>query len=242
MKKGDLLKKIISFSRLLPVVLFFFTGCEQLTWDAPVHEFFEYYTSTAALVDCVINRSIGSGSVGIECVESSDKQSVSLLLRNPQRYKLDFTYNFDSSLVASKASSFSSPVTFVQSDSRDSVTIYFSKDFLYSIDNGDACSTDSLGNTTAISKDLSGTIIIKEAATQREFESFHVSVMVNSIPPRIRGAMYQTTAASGGGTEYVICFYAAKIAGIIVIIYCLMCYLIKRNMLIQKKCAVGSAL
>lgn len=189
-------------------VFLLFTGCEQATWNDPVHQFFEYYTSTAAIVESFINRSIGSGSTGIECVESNENKTVSLVLRNPQHYPLDFTYNFDNPLVAAKAAEFSNAVQFVQSSTRDSATVVFGKEFLYAIDNGDAFYTDSLGNPTSFVKDLSGTIIVREDETKRDFGTFHISVMVNTIPPRIRGAMYQRD-----NSQYVICFYVPNLYG-----------------------------
>ena len=190
------------------MIFLLLTGCEQATWNDPVHEFFEYYTNTAAIVESVIDRSIGSGSIGIDCVESNENKTISLVLRNPQHYILDFSYDFDNSLVAAKAAEFSNAVYFIQSSSRENATVVFSKEFLYAIDNGDACYTDSSGNPTSIVKDLSGTITIKESISQREFESFHISVMVNTIPPRIRGAMYQRD-----NTQYVICFYVPNLYG-----------------------------
>ena len=190
-----------------------FSACSEITFNEPVREFFEYYTNSAQILEHSIIGSIGTGNTGIDFIESNENKRINFVLRNPQRYSLVFTYNFHNSLIAAKAEQFSDAVVFTMSENKESATLTFGKDFLQSIDNGDVYWTNSAGEVVTI-KDLSGTITLKEEIAQREFESYEVSVMVNSPPPRLRGGMYQRNKAQNeSGTQYIICFNLPDLRG-----------------------------
>lgn len=198
---------------ILTLSIFLFASCENPIWENSVGEFFEYYTESAAIEEHIISASIGTGNTGIDFVESDESKTVTFYLRNPKKYNLDFSYTFDDSLIAEKAATISNSVRFLQAADKQVVSLTFSKAFLQSIDNGDVSPATASGDETVI-KNLSGRVSVKEASTQREFESYDLSLMVNSMPPKLQGAMFQRDKAQNEeGTQYIICFNIPDLYG-----------------------------
>ena len=185
------------------------------TYDDPVKEFFQKYTDSAAIEISVYTSSIGKSVSGTDCFESNGDKSIFFFLRNPQGYNLKFSYTFDHPEIASTFPDYESLgyVSFVLSNAKLDLTLVFSKEFLNKIEMGEVQVKDSDGNPTGeIIKDISGTINIYEAETLRAFQPYHVSVIANSAPPRIRGAMFQRDrkkseddAAGTRTSRYVVC-------------------------------------
>lgn len=188
-------------SLIILTFLICFTACDSFVFNK-VDEYFDYYTNTAGIAESLVESSIGKGNVGIDCIESNDNKTVTLLIRNPKRYTLDFTYTFEDSNIGTEASGLADSVRFVQAETKDMASLIFSRAFLQNIEMGAVEATDSSGNHAGIIKNLSGTIQVREHDSQREFDSFHVNVMVNSAPPRVREAMFQRDS-----NQYIICFY-----------------------------------
>ena len=106
-------------------------------------------------------------SSGLKSYASYEDMGMNFILRNPQNYKLDFSYSFDNPLVAAKKQS--GDVTFIQSEDRTSVKLIFSQRFLNEIDKG------NIGG-----KNLSGQIVMFEPKSGRYFESYRVSFSSNT--------------------------------------------------------------
>ena len=185
------------------------------SYDDPVKEFFQKYTDSAAIEISEYTSSIGKSASGTDCFESNGDKSIFFFLRNPQGYNLKFSYTFDHPEIASTFSDYESLgyVSFVLSNAKLDLTLVFSKEFLNKIEMGEVQVKDSDGNPTGeIIKDISGTINIYEAETLRAFQPYHVSVIANSAPPRIRGGMFQRDrkkseddAAGTRTSRYVVC-------------------------------------
>ena len=189
----------------------FLSSCGNITFNEPVNEFFEYYTNSAEIIEHNIFDSIGSGNDGLDTFLSDSDKTIYLQLRNPQQYILDFNYEFDNSQIAAKAAQFSDSVRFTQASDNQSAVLIFGKNFLNSVDNNEVISG------TQIIKDLSGTITVHEASTQREFKSYKISVMVNTPPPRAAGAVFQrdqpASLTPGTTAQYIVCFNIKNLTG-----------------------------
>lgn len=209
-------KKRTTFYSILFYSFLSFISCDFI--NVGVKSYFEYYTETAAVIKEENENSIGQSVEGIDCIESNEDKSLTLYLRNPQSFNLIFSYVFDSSDIAEAFPDSHAVVIFEQSSAKDIVTLTFDRDFLNSVDKGNVRKHDAEGNLTdEIVKDISGTIHIKEEELKREFESHHVSVMTNSAPPDIRGALVQRDKAypvpSGESAQYVLCFNLKNLNG-----------------------------
>ena len=175
-----------------------------------IENFFVKYTETAAIEKDYKTNSIGKSISGIECVESNEDKSVNFYLRNPQHYKLLFSYEFDHKEIDLKFNP-NDICTFIQADNGELMTMTFGQDFLHRIEMGEVQELDDDGNPTGrIQKDISGTITIKESETERTFDPYHLEILVNSAPPRMRGAVIQRDQPvpnnSGNKAHLVACF------------------------------------
>ncbi|MCR5613858.1 hypothetical protein, partial [Treponema sp.] len=187
---------------------FSFISCEL--FNKGVKSYLEYYTETSAIEKKVITDSIGKSSFGIDCIESNEDKKINFYLRNPQGYRITCQYDFDHPEIADAYPNFltDGSLVFTQTEDRNSITLTFSQSFLNALEMGSVDELDSEGNPTGKKqKDLSGTIHIFESETLREFIPCHVSVTVNTAPPRIRGAVVQRdkTQDQENG-QFVICF------------------------------------
>lgn len=195
--KKTLLRKLISaflFTSLL-------SSCEMLqgSFQKPVKEFFKEYTENAVIVVEEMPDTYNLDASGIKAYPGNQDLSLNFILRNPQNYKLDFGYSFNNSAVAAKVQA--GDVSFVQSEDKNSVVLTFSQRFLNEIDK------DNIGK-----KNLSGHITLHEPKTDRNFESYGVSLSANTVPPQILGAIVLLYTESGNQT-YMLCFNMPKLAG-----------------------------
>ncbi|WP_407435122.1 hypothetical protein [Treponema sp.] len=95
---------------------------------------------------------------------------------------------------------------FSQSADKSIVDFEIPKSFLQDVENGSFILYDLSGNSTGnIQKNISGTVTINELDTNRDFNSFHINLIVNSAPPRMRDAMFQYDK-SDSDRQYVVCF------------------------------------
>lgn len=139
------------FVTIFFLCLFVFT-VSSCNMNEPVRDWFDYYTDTAAVdSDEIINDYYRNPS-GVICFESNTDRSLTLYLRNPQRYVIEFNYEFSNPAMKAFASNYS-PVTFVQSSDGNTARMLFTEEFLHAVDMG-LC-TDADGN---IVKDISGDI------------------------------------------------------------------------------------
>ncbi|WP_407435559.1 hypothetical protein [Treponema sp.] len=183
-----------SFFAILAFI-FSLVSCDN--FNKPIREYFDYYTNTAGVMDFSVPESIGKYA-GMNVIESNGDKEVYLYLRNPKKYLLNFEF---------------------EPDQEDCYRCEFSPEQ----DSGDrsmakiTLRSDILQNaeTSGGFKNISGNITVRtNDETSRKFASFPFSLMVNSAPPRIQGAMYQRNKSGGeDGTEYIICFNIPSMKG-----------------------------
>ncbi|MCR5386552.1 MAG: hypothetical protein K6E69_05475 [Treponema sp.] len=199
-----------SFFAILAFI-FSLVSCEN--FNKPVRGWFDYYTNTATVGDIEIDSVSGSYN-GIQCVSSDDNRHIILKLRNPKNYTLKMTFVFDDENLIGQAKklnyngfSLKDGITyFSQSADKSIVDFEIPKSFLQDVENGSFILYDLSGNPTGnIQKNISGTVTINELDTNRDFNSFHINLIVNSAPPRMRDAMFQYDK-SDSDRQYVVCF------------------------------------
>ncbi|MCR5079853.1 MAG: hypothetical protein K6B17_00730, partial [Treponema sp.] len=201
----------LSHSLFSLIFIFSLTSCDF--FHVGVKEFFVKYTETAAIEKDVKSDSIGKSLSGIDCIESNEDKSIIFYLRNPQAYRLEFSYTFDHEEIAEHFDSYETDGTILYDQSADGsvMTMTFAHSFLHELEMGAIAEYDEDGNPTGkCIKDISGIIHIVESETRRVFESYHLELAVNSAPPRIRGAVIQrnkpSPAPSGETAYFVVCF------------------------------------
>lgn len=172
-------------------------------FNTPVKEFFERYTDTAAIEIKQMNDSYEIDASGMMCYGSDSDKSIDLYLRNPQMYDISFGYSYDLKGLSSVLPASSVPFTIVQNP-RDKAraTLTFKKDFLEAVDIG-SFTVDSI-----IKKNISGNITLVEKETRRPFDSFHIELRADSVPPSIERATFQMDKdPSNPDSQYVVCFF-----------------------------------
>lgn len=172
-------------------------------FNTPVKEFFERYTDTAAIEIKQMNDSYEIDASGMMCYGSDSDKSIDLYLRNPQMYDISFGYSYDLKGLSSVLPASSVPFTIVQNP-RDKAraTLTFKKDFLEAVDIG-SFTVDSI-----IKKNISGNITLVEKETRRPFDSFHIELRADSVPPSIERATFQMDKdPSKPDSQYVVCFF-----------------------------------
>ena len=195
--------------------IFSFVSCDM--FYKPVRAWFEYYTDNATIGKYDIVEVVGTSSSGIQCIESNDNKDIKLYLMNPIGYSLACEYVFDNPEITAIPGDV---CTFVQSMDKNVITLTFSQSFLHDVEMGNYPIKDEGGTEIGAQKDLSGTIkIYTDDSVRRPFESFHISVIVNSAPPRIRGAVFQRDKTqdyarqNGETAQFVICFNVPILSG-----------------------------
>ncbi|WP_318661773.1 hypothetical protein, partial [Treponema sp.] len=194
--------------------IFSFVSCDM--FYKPVRAWFEYYTDNATIGKYDIVEVVGTSSSGIQCIESNDNKDIKLYLMNPIGYSLACEYVFDNPEITASPGD----VSFIQSQDKNVITLTFSQSFLHDVEMGNYPIKDEGGTVIGAQKDLSGTIkICTDDSVRRPFESFHISVIVNSAPPRIRGAVFQRNKTqdyarqNGETAQFVICFNVPILSG-----------------------------
>nr|WP_318659217.1 hypothetical protein [uncultured Treponema sp.] len=192
-------------------ITFSFVSCEN--FNKPVRGWFDYYTNTATVGDMEIDSVSGSYK-GITCISSEDNRHITLKLRNPKEYDLIMTFAFDDENLIGGAKNqnyfgfarIEGEDYFSQSTDKTVVDFEIPKNFLQDVEKGVFKIYDEDGNPTGeIQKNISGKVTINELKTGRDFTSFHINLIVNSAPPRMRDAMFQYDK-SDSDRQYVVCF------------------------------------
>lgn len=144
-----------------------------------VREYFEYYTSTAAIDECVNASDFPRDADGRLCVPYTPSAKLQFRLRNPYGYKVLPNIHFLSAKIDPTL------CTLVQ-DSKSVLTVMI-KDM-------DALKKYERGG------DISFRVELNEAETRRPFPSYTFALSCNT-PPYVSGA-----AVCSDGTHYVLCF------------------------------------
>lgn len=185
-----LLKKVFSFSLLWTFSVFLFS-CDVM--NNSMAAFFKEYTENAAIEKMVINGEFPKNPSGITCLSCDEDVSIDFFMRNPQKYRLNFTYDFEDSDAQAALATY--PISYVQSGDRNSVRFTLPRDFLKAVD--------------LSSKQLSGKITLTEPSTGRKFADYPVTLHANTVPPAVENACFQLSASNGG--TYIICFYLPNV-------------------------------
>ena len=177
---------------LLLFVSIFFLSCGDIlspTFDEPVRAYFEEYTNNAAIEKHTFPSGVENPD-GILCITSESDGVISFEMRNPQKYLLNFDFDFSESEIKDIAD-----YSFTQASDRAGGTLTFSKDFLYKVDKE---------NTSG--KNISGLITIVEPKSGRSFKSYPISLHANTAPPSVLGAAFQRSS-EGDDAKYIVCFF-----------------------------------
>lgn len=200
--KRDFLKKGKLF--FVFTLILCLTACSLVNRD--LRGFLEYYTGSAAIAAEHMPELSGRANNGIRCISSDQDQTITFSLRNPQGYSglvVNYIYaNEEVEALGVKPE-------FHQSEDCLSMTMTFPKTFLQNLEKGSAKNSDGV-----VQKDLSGTIKVSHPTVlDLEFESYDFSLMVDTPPERIRGAMFQLTGTKSTNPNYVVAFNAYKVTG-----------------------------
>ncbi|MBO6219885.1 MAG: leucine-rich repeat domain-containing protein [Treponema sp.] len=180
---------------LLLFISLFFLSCGDIlspAFDEPVRAYFEEYTNNAAIEKHTFPSGVENPD-GILCVTSESDGVISFEMRNPQKYLLNFDFDFSESEIKDFVES--SDYSFTQSSDRAGGTLTFSRDFLNSVDAGNLAG-----------KNISGSITIVEPKSGRSFKSYPISLHANTAPPSVLGAAFQRSS-EGDDATYIVCFF-----------------------------------
>lgn len=181
----------------LMAVLFLVVSCSML--NEPVKDFFKEYTETAAIEVERLPESVVVDSRKLNCFSSENDLEITYLLRNPQKYSLDFEYEFNENLTEVPTYD---ELKFSQSDDKNSVILTISKSYLNRID-----------KDNIFDKDISGHIKIIESNSGREFKSYQTRLSANTVPPEINDVNVMILKEDDEKQTYVLCFNFPKLTG-----------------------------
>ncbi|MBQ8681121.1 MAG: leucine-rich repeat domain-containing protein [Treponema sp.] len=180
---------------LLLFISLFFLSCGDIlspAFDEPVRAYFEEYTNNAAIEKHTFPSGVENPD-GILCVTSESDGVISFEMRNPQKYLLNFDFDFSESEIKDFVES--SDYSFTQASDRAGGTLTFSRDFLNRVDAGNLAG-----------KNISGSITIVEPKSGRSFKSYPISLHANTAPPSVQGAAFQRSSESDDA-KYIVCFF-----------------------------------
>ena len=179
---------------LLLFISLFFLSCGEIlspTFDEPVRAYFEEYTNNAAIEKHTFPSGVENPD-GILCITSESDGVISFEMRNPQKYLLNFDFDFSESEIKDIASS---GYSFTQASDGAGGTLTFSRDFLNRVDSGNLAG-----------KNISGLITIVEPKSGRSFKSYPITLHANTAPPSVLGAAFQRSS-EGDDAKYIVCFF-----------------------------------
>lgn len=205
------MKKRFFFNVFCVLFLVSLVSCDLL--NSSLKGYIDEYTNNAAIMRHeFISDSLLTDASGNTCIDQNG--TVSLYIRNPKNYDLDFTYAFNIQSVQNwydNNYSFA-PIEFIKIDS-DLYTLKFPEEMLLIMDENTmngwdyATGTYDYENTT---RDLSGTISLFEHETQRPFGTYDISLHADSAPTPIARIMVQQTMEVYDHIDeqntYVVCF------------------------------------
>ena len=172
----------VAFFLSLISVLFLTVSCEnEQLWNAPIKEWFDEYTNTAAVEEYQISYSSVIDNESSVCIDSSSDKTVTFLMRNPRDYTLDMTFTSEDG----------TDITCTQNvNDKTSAHITFPQSFLLQHEGGGQ---------------IGGRVTLTEHETLREFTPYEFSMKCNTPPPQVKGQAIMVSAAAG--SKYVVCFY-----------------------------------
>ncbi len=172
----------VAFFLSLISVLFLTVSCEnEQLWNAPIKEWFDEYTNTAAVEEYQISYSSVIDNESSVCIDSSSDKTVTFLMRNPRDYTLDMTFTSEDG----------TDITCTQNvNDKTSAHITFPQSFLLQHEGGGQ---------------IGGRVTLTEHETLREFTPYEFSMKCNTPPPQVKGQAILVSAAAG--SKYVVCFY-----------------------------------
>lgn len=182
MENGKVLVRL-----LVIVAAVFLCGCSD--FNAPVKDYLDEYTNSAAIGSYSISVPTERDGDGIESIPSDGDVAVTFLLRNPRSYELVYGLVISDPLIPY---TLGNDYTINQSSDRQSIRMVLLESFLKEHDG---------------TGDLSGEIALSlpPQYASRPLPSWPVSLRVNTPPSVPSGA--RVMAHSIGGTDtYVLCF------------------------------------
>ena len=190
-KIADRIEKIVK-SKLFALKItlfipFLLTACNfetvlEPTFNDPAEEFFKEYTESAAIMQHqILVPTYNDGNLRL-CISSMEEGSVTLFMRNPQRYKLNTTVTFpalDSEIDLSAVT--------IEQDTNDTLKLTMPVTFLVDADEG---------------KNISPIIHLMEPRSGRNFGDYRFSLFSNTKPPELNNP----TVLNDSNTTFVIAF------------------------------------
>lgn len=190
-KNADRTKKTVNFKlfalKITLFIPFLLTACNfetvlEPTFNDPAKEFFKEYTESAAIMQHqILVPTYNDGSLHL-CISSMEDGTVTLFMRNPQRYKLDTTVTFstlDSEIDLSAVT--------IEQDTNDTLKLTMPVTFLVDADEG---------------KEISPTVHLTEPRSGRNFGDYSFSLFSNTKPPELNNP----TVLNDSNTTFVIAF------------------------------------
>lgn len=190
-KNADRTEKTVDFKlfalKITLFLSFFLTACDfenllDPTFNEPAQEFFKEYTESAAVMQHqILVPTYNDGSLHL-CISSMEDGTVTLFMRNPQRYKLDTTVTFstlDSEIDLSAVT--------IEQDTNDTLKLSMPVTFLVDTDEG---------------KEISPTVHLTEPRSGRNFGDYSFSLFSNTKPPELNNP----TVLNDSNTTFVIAF------------------------------------
>ena len=193
-KSSSILKHLMS----LFILVFVMTGCDMM--NVGVKDFLLKYTETAAVEVIKFNGTYDFDASGKRCLSCQRDQSVTLMLRNPQKYQLDINFVLDYSLDIFSLEKGNHYFITSNSDCTE-VTLTFNKDFLKLYETESP--VDGYFN-------LDGKITLYEPSSGRYFDEYRIEWVDNSTPPAVENLLLNLTQAENG--NYVLCFFLPEIS------------------------------
>lgn len=190
-KNADRTEKTVNFKlfalKITLFLSFFLTACDfetllDPTFNEPAQEFFKEYTESAAVMQHqILVPTYNDGSLHL-CISSMEDGTVTLFMRNPQRYKLDTTVTFstlDSEIDLSAVT--------IEQDTNDTLKLSMPVTFLVDTDEG---------------KEISPTVHLTEPRSGRNFGDYSFSLFSNTKPPELNNP----TVLNESNTTFVVAF------------------------------------
>lgn len=197
------------FFTLSLVFILLLVSCEMI--GTSLMGFIDEYTNNAAIMSHEVTGSSRSDASGTTCIDRDG--TVTLFIRNPKNYELDFQYSFKDAGVQRYYND--NPYDGISFEKTDNsiYTLVFPEELLSDMDECDVTQFDEdTGWTNITTKDLSGTISLFEHETQRPFDTYDISLHVDSLPEEIGAVTVMQTDDDYSGTtaEYYVCFRILK--------------------------------
>jgi len=145
----------------------------------------EKYTETAAIEEHSLSTSSYKDDNNHDCVNSKKAIEITLYMRNPKKFSMTPSINFEE-LPDTISSSLVSTVSIEQNNSYE-CKLKLPQEFLLALDEG---------------KNISSAISLYEPNSGRTFEKYKIPLYCNSIPPLLQNA----TIINDGGTYFVVAF------------------------------------